>query len=373
MRFVDCVTIHTTAGHGGAGAVAYRREKFVARGGPSGGNGGAGGSVVVVADPNVGTLLDFRYKQRIAAENGSPGGTKLSDGRAGQDAIVKVPVGTIVRDAITGDLVADLSEPDARATAAGGGRGGLGNARFKTSVNQTPSYAQPGEAGEERTITLELKLLADVGIIGFPSVGKSTLISVISNARPKIAAYPFTTLVPNLGLVRWHDYRSFVVADIPGLVEGAHAGRGLGYQFLRHIERCRALVHVVEVTPGEEGRDPIDDFVAINRELALFSTSLAARPQIVALGKMDVPFVSEREPELRAWFEAQGHEFLSFSAATRAGVAELVDAMGRLAAESPAPDVAHFTVADADDRFLEQLDDEAGGVQVEYIFEEEDE
>lgn len=378
MRFVDCVTVHTVAGHGGPGAVAYRREKFVPKGGPSGGNGGRGGSVIIEADQNVGTLIDFRFRQRVAAEDGKPGMGKLSDGRFGKDEIVRVPVGTLVRDAITGELLADLSQPGQRVVAAAGGRGGLGNNNFKTSVNQAPSYAQPGEQGEERTVVLELKLLADVGIIGFPSVGKSTLISVISNARPKIAAYHFTTLTPNLGIVKWHDYKSFVVADIPGLVQGAHEGRGLGYQFLRHIERCRALLHLIEVTPPlegtDDGRDPIGDFEAINHELAAFSESLAERPQVVALGKMDLPFVAAREPELRAHFEGLGYEFIAFSAVTRAGLQGLIDAMGRLATEVPPPDLAHFTVPDADERVLEQFggvgDD---GVVVEYIFEEPEE
>lgn len=376
MRFVDCVTLHTSAGHGGPGAVAWRREKYIAKGGPAGGNGGRGGSVYIEADPNVGTLIDFRYKKRIDAEDGHPGQTKLADGRDGHDQVLRVPVGTLVRDAITGELIADLSEPGQRAVAAAGGRGGLGNARFKTSVNQAPEHAQPGEDGEDRTIILELKLLADIGIIGFPSVGKSTLISVISNARPKIADYHFTTLTPNLGIVRWHDYRSFVVADIPGLIEGAHEGRGLGYQFLRHVERCRALVHVIEVTPSfegaEDGRDPIRDFEVINRELRLFSPSLAERPQVVALGKMDLPFVSERADELRAHFEGLGYEFVTFSAATREGVNALIDVMGRLAAEVPAPDVAHFTVPEADERIMARYAD-GDGIEVEYVLDGDDE
>lgn len=375
MRFVDCVTIHTTAGHGGAGAVAYRREKYVPKGGPAGGNGGKGGSVVIAADSNVGTLIDFRYRRKVVAENGQPGMPKQADGRFGNDEVLRVPVGTLVRDAHTGELIADLAEDGQSVIAAAGGRGGLGNARFRTSVNQTPSYAQPGEPGEERAIVLELKLLADVGIIGFPSVGKSTLISVISNARPKIAAYHFTTLVPNLGIVKWHDYKSFVVADIPGLIEGAHEGRGLGMQFLRHVERCRALVHVVEVTPplegADDGRDPKADFDAINAELEAFSEPLAERPQIVALAKTDLPFAAEREDELRAHFEGLGYEFYAFSAVTRDGLRELTDAMGRMATEVPAPDTAHFTVPEADESFLMGVADD--GVEVEYIIEEPEE
>ncbi len=378
MRFVDCVTLNTTAGHGGAGAVAFRREKYIERGGPFGGNGGDGGSVIFVADPNVGTLIDLRYRKEIAAENGVRGNTKLKDGRDGADIIVRVPVGTIVRDAESGEVIADLTDPGDRIVAAKGGRGGLGNARFKSSINQLPTHAQPGLPGESRPVVLELKLLADIGIIGFPSVGKSTLISVISNARPKIAAYPFTTLQPNLGLVKWHDYRSFIVADVPGLIEGAHEGRGLGIQFLRHIERCRALCHIVEVTPPmegiDDGRDPAADFDAIMTELRRFSPSLAERPQIVGLGKMDLPFVAEREAELRAHFEGLGHRFFAFSAATRAGLKPLVDAMGQLAADTPAPDTVHFTVPepDADVLARARAADGDDGDDVEVVYPSDD-
>lgn len=350
MRFVDSVTIRVAAGHGGAGASTFRREKYVPRGGPSGGNGGRGGHVVLEATSGLGTLLDFRYRREILARNGKGGMSGLKDGLDGEDAVVRVPVGTIVRNAETLELVADLTHDGQRHVIARGGKGGLGNSNFATATNQAPRHAQPGLPGNEMLITLELKLLADVGIMGYPSVGKSTLISVISNARPKIAAYPFTTLVPNLGIVGWRDYRSFVVADIPGLIEGAHEGRGLGYQFLRHIERCRCLLHIIEVTPedGMDGtaRDPLADFEAINRELRLFSEPLASRPQIIGLSKMDLPFVVQREAELRAHFEARGYQFLAFSAATREGIPELIDAMARLADTTPAPDIAHFTVAE---------------------------
>lgn len=348
MRFVDSVTLRVAAGHGGAGAVSFRREKYIPRGGPDGGNGGRGGSVVLEASSSLGTLLDLRYRQQLVAENGRPGMGGLKDGRDGLELLIRVPVGSIVRDATTLELLADLTHDGDRCVVAKGGRGGLGNANFKTAVNQTPRYAQPGLDGEERLVTLELKLLADVGIIGYPSVGKSTLISVISNARPKIAAYPFTTLVPNLGIVAWKNYRSFVVADIPGLIEGAHEGRGLGYRFLRHIERCRALLHIIEVTP-EDGmdsatRDPIADFDAIMGELHLFSPALAQRPQIVALSKMDLPFVQARADELREVITHRGYTFLTFSAATRDGIPELIDAMAQLAMNTPAPDIALFTV-----------------------------
>lgn len=363
MRFVDSVWLKVSGGHGGAGAVAFRREKFVDKGGPVGGKGGRGGSVVLRADENVGTLLDLRYRREIAAKDGKRGGTNLMDGRSGEDIVVHVPVGTLVRDLATDDLLVDLDEHGQTFTIAAGGRGGLGNASFKGSVRQTPRFAQPGEPGEERTILLELKLLADVGIVGFPSVGKSTLISVLSNARPKIADYPFTTLVPNLGIVGWRQEHSFIVADIPGLIPGASEGAGLGHQFLRHVERCRILVHLVEVTPQLEGleddRDPVRDFEVITLELAAFSEALAARPTLVALNKMDLPFVAEREPEIRAWCAERGLPFVAFSAATREGLQPLLDQMGELVLSTPAPDHALFTVAEVPEDVREQAAQEA--------------
>lgn len=342
MRFVDQVEIEISAGNGGPGAVAFRREKFVEFGGPYGGDGGHGGNVIAVADPNISTLLDYRYQRHIRAEHGQPGGTKKMTGKTGEDAIIRLPVGTIVRDLDSGELIADLTEENASVTLAQGGQGGLGNWHFRSATHQTPRYAQPGTEGESRNIGLELKLLADIGIIGYPSVGKSTLISVISNARPKIADYHFTTLVPNLGVVQWHDHQSFVVADIPGLIEGAHEGLGLGHQFLRHVERCRALLHVIEVTPQYDGmeddRDPIEDYHRIQHELRMFSSSLADRPQIIALGKIDLPYVRERVEELRAYFEEQGHTFLTFSSLTRTGLDPLINTLGHLVSTTPAPD-----------------------------------
>lgn len=352
MRFVDQVHIQLSAGNGGAGAVAFRREKYVAFGGPSGGDGGKGGDVILVADNSISTLLDFSYRRHIRAENGRPGGTKNMTGRSGKDAVIPVPVGTIVRDAHTLELIADLAQNEQRVVIAEGGKGGLGNTHFARATHQTPRYAQPGTEGEERHVVLELKLLADIGIIGYPSVGKSTLISVISNARPKIADYPFTTLVPNLGVVRWHDHQNFVVADIPGLIEGAHEGQGLGHQFLRHVERCKALLHVLEVTPQYEGvpsdgRDPIEDFERIQHELSMFSDTLAQRPQIIALSKIDLPHVREREAELREHFEAKGYDFVTFSALTRQGLDELRNKMGELISKTPAPSIEEFTTPDA--------------------------
>lgn len=348
MSFVDFVQFKVEAGHGGPGSVAFRREKFVAYGGPSGGNGGKGGDVILRADENVGTLLDFRYQKLIRAEDGQPGDKDRKDGRDGASVELPVPVGTIVRDAHTLELIADLDTHGERVVIARGGLGGKGNTHFKTSTHQTPRFAQPGLEGEALTVVLELKLLADIGIIGYPSVGKSTVISVISNARPKIAAYHFTTLTPNLGLVQWRDHRSFVVADIPGLVEGASEGVGLGLQFLRHVERCRGLLHVLEITmPFEDvddGRDPIEDFHRLQAELAAYSPSLARRPQIVGLAKADLPWVREAEDELRAYFEGLGHTFVVFSAVTRSGIDELVDAMGRLVESNERPDDEDFTV-----------------------------
>jgi GTP-binding protein len=360
MRFVDCVSLKLIAGHGGAGCVAYRKEKFVSKGGPYGGNGGKGGDIVIVASNNVGTLLDLRYRKIIKAEDGNRGDTKQQHGSQGSTFTLKVPIGTLIRDAHSREIVADLSEEGETFVAARGGRGGLGNAAFKNAVRQTPNFAQPGEPGVECGIILELKLLADIGVIGYPSVGKSTLISVISNARPKIAAYHFTTLAPNLGIVRTSDYRSFVVADIPGLVDGASEGRGLGARFLRHIERCRALVHLVEVQPDgsdDEAREPLRDFDAIMNELRSFSPSLAERPQIVVLPKMDLPWAAAAEPELRAHFEGEGHKFIAISSASRVGIDELIGAMRTLVDTTPAPDAAHFTAPDEDEARIIEEDD----------------
>lgn len=351
MSFVDQVHIEIVAGKGGQGLASFRREKFVEFGGPDGGDGGRGGDVIAVADTSISTLLDFRYRRIIKAENGRPGGPKKMTGKSGKTEIIRVPVGTLIRDAHTLELIADLSVEGDKAILATGGKGGLGNVHFTRATHQAPKYAQPGLEGEERSIVLELKLLADIGIIGYPSVGKSTLISVISNARPKIADYHFTTLTPNLGIVRWHDHQNYVVADIPGLIEGAHEGHGLGHQFLRHIERCRALLHVIEVTMQLEDmpdeRDPIEDFEKIQHELRMFSEALADRPQIVALGKTDLPYVRERAAELREYFESRGYTFVEFSALTRQGLEELVDKMGELIENTPVPDAALFTTPEA--------------------------
>ncbi|HEX7622135.1 MAG TPA: GTPase ObgE [Anaeromyxobacteraceae bacterium] len=331
MKFVDEVRIHVKAGDGGDGAIAWRREKFIPRGGPAGGDGGDGGDVVLAVDPQLMTLLDFRYVREHEARSGQHGLGSDMNGKNGEHLELRVPPGTVVRDAVSGELLADLSEPGQRMILAKGGRGGLGNMNYATSTNQAPRFAQPGTEGEEKDVFLELKLLADVGIVGFPNAGKSTLISRISRARPKIADYPFTTLVPNLGVVGWRDGKSFVVADIPGLIEGAHTGAGLGHQFLRHVERCRVLVHLVDGAAPGEGRSPKADLDAINRELALYSPVLAGKPQIVAVNKIDVP-----EARLNAAALAKAlarrkkgpNQVLALSSVTGEGLDALLDAVG---------------------------------------------
>lgn len=320
--FIDEAEIHVRAGRGGDGIISFRHEKFRPKGGPDGGNGGKGGDVILRADPSVNTLLHLSEQVHYFAENGAPGGPNRRTGRSGEDLIIPVPVGTVVRDARTGELIADLSEPGAEVVVARGGAGGRGNAAFTTSTWQAPRIYERGEPGEERWLKLELKLLADVGIIGFPNVGKSTLISRISAVKPKIAPYPFTTLVPHLGVVRVDEFETFTVVDIPGLIEGAHEGRGLGDRFLRHVERARLLLHMVDLS-GSEGRDPLQDYRVINRELGKFSPELARRPQIVVGNKIDLMQPEEVE-EAVARFRAEGIELLPISAATGAGVPELV-------------------------------------------------
>jgi GTP-binding protein len=325
MKFVDEVRIYVKAGDGGNGAIAFRREKFVERGGPSGGDGGNGGSVVFVADPQLTTLLDFRYQQHHRAKNGENGMGSDCNGRASEDLILKVPSGTLIRDAGSGELLADLSDPGQRYVAAQGGRGGLGNMNFATSTRQTPRFAQEGTKGEERTLILELKLLADVGLLGFPNAGKSTLISRVSRARPKIADYPFTTLVPNLGMVQYKDNLSFVMADIPGLIEGASEGVGLGHQFLRHVERCKVLIHLVDLGAEGEGRDPLRDYEILNRELEKYSSELAKKPQVVAPNKLDLTESRERLEKFTAAMRKRGIAVFPVSCATGEGMQALVD------------------------------------------------
>lgn len=324
--FIDRAKIRIKGGTGGHGVTAFRREKFVPRGGPSGGDGGRGGDVWIVADESLNTLLHLRYNPEHVAERGRHGEGSNRSGREGEDLIVRVPVGTQVFDSETGELLQDLAADQARWLAAKGGRGGFGNAHFATSTNRAPRYHQEGSPGEERELQLELKLLADVGLVGFPNAGKSTLISTISAARPKIADYPFTTLEPNLGVVDLGDYRTFVVADIPGLIEGAHSGAGLGDQFLRHVERTRVLLHLVDVS-NASGRDSLDDYLAVNRELRLYNPQLAERPQIVVATKIDALEEPERLDALRRQAATDNHEFFAISAVANKGVRELVFAI----------------------------------------------
>jgi GTP-binding protein len=327
VHFVDEATIRVKAGAGGNGAIAFRREKFVPKGGPSGGDGGDGASVVLVVDEGLSTLLDFRYRHEFDAPSGDNGANKDRYGRGGEDVVLRVPPGTQVFDEATGVLIGDLRAHGERLVVAQGGKGGRGNMHFATSTDRAPRKAEPGTPGEERSVRLELKLLADVGLLGFPNVGKSSLIARVSAARPKIADYPFTTLVPNLGTVGLSGERSFVVADIPGLIEGAHAGAGLGDRFLRHLDRTRLLVHLLDATAV--GRTPLRDYEAMNRELALYDPALAARPQLVVLNKIDLPDVRKRVKQIAAPFARRGIKLAAISAATGEGTAELLESIWR--------------------------------------------
>ena len=320
--FVDIAKIKIKGGDGGAGAVAFHREKYVAAGGPDGGDGGKGGDVVFVVDDNLATLADFRYKRKYSAPNGEGGKGGRCNGKKGKDLEIKVPRGTIIREANSKAVMADMSKTE-RFVAAKGGKGGWGNIHFATSTRQVPRFAKPGTPGEEWEVSLELKLLADVGLVGYPSVGKSSLISVVSQAKPKIGDYHFTTLVPNLGVVSMGEGSSFVIADIPGLIEGASEGVGLGHQFLRHIERCRMLIHIVDVS-GSEGRNPIDDFEKINEELVKFNPELAQRPMIVAGNKIDMAEPEQIE-EFKNYVNSKGYEYYSICAPICEGTKELMN------------------------------------------------
>ena len=333
--FIDEVRILVKAGDGGNGCLAFRREKYVPRGGPSGGDGGRGGDVTMVASEHENTLLKFRYNPEHTAQRGRHGEGSNRTGAEGRSIEVEVPVGTIVYDEATGERLYDFTHAGERFTVARGGRGGKGNARFATSTHQAPTEHQPGSPGEEKRLRLELKLLADVGLVGFPNAGKSTLISRISAARPKIADYPFTTLEPNLGVVELPDYRSFVVADIPGLIEGAHLGHGLGVQFLRHIERTRLLVHLVDVSESS-GRDPVHDFETVMEELASFSPQLVEKPMIVAASKMDIAQDPARVEALRRHAAERGLAYFEISSATGLGIEKLKFAMAERVLAAPA-------------------------------------
>ena len=321
--FIDKARIYVEAGNGGDGMSSFRREKFVEKGGPNGGNGGRGGNVILRADTSLNTLIDFRYKRKFIAKSGDRGGVSNMTGHRGEDVIIKVPLGTVVRDDETNIMIADLTEDGQEFVAAKGGRGGKGNACYATSTKRAPTFAEKGEPGTKGWLRLELKLLADVGLVGYPSVGKSSIISRVSAARPEIAAYHFTTLTPVLGVVRLNEEQSFVLADIPGLIEGAAEGVGLGHDFLRHIERTKVLLHVVDVS-GCEGRDPIEDFEKINHELEAYSAKLARRKQLVVANKMDLPDSADNFVILKEYVEEKGYEIMPVSAATGEGLQELM-------------------------------------------------
>lgn len=322
--FIDKAKIYIKAGDGGDGRVSFRREKYVPNGGPDGGDGGNGGSVILVADESMRTLMDFRYKRKHIAENGEMGGANNRYGKSGENLYIKVPVGTIIYDEETKRALGDLRHDGQELIIARGGKGGKGNAHFATSTRQAPRFAQPGEKGEEIWIELELKLIADVGLVGFPNVGKSTLLSVVTAARPKIANYHFTTLSPNLGVVELDSGRSFVMADIPGLIEGAHQGVGLGHDFLRHVERTKVIIHVLDVS-GIEGRDPVEDFRKINDELKLYSEKLASKPQVIACNKMDIPGSEENFERVRLFLSGEGYDIFPISGATKMGIKPMLD------------------------------------------------
>ena len=321
--FIDTARIYIKAGDGGNGVISFRREKYVAYGGPDGGDGGKGGDVIFIADPNLSTLLDFKYKKRYIAQNGENGRGKNQYGKNGEDLYIKVPVGTLIINDETGEIIADLVKPNQKAIVLRGGKGGRGNAKFATPTLKTPRFAESGEKGKEMWVRLELKLLADVGLIGFPNAGKSTLLASCTRAKPKIANYPFTTLTPNLGVVE-HKGKSFVMADIPGLIEGAHRGEGLGHDFLRHIERTKMLIHVVDVS-ASEGRDPIEDFEKINEELKLYSERLLTLSQIVAANKIDIQSGKENFPAFEKEIKKRGYEVYPISALTKEGIDKLLD------------------------------------------------
>lgn len=322
--FSDSAKIYIKAGDGGDGAVTFHREKYVAAGGPDGGDGGKGGNVVFVADKNINTLINFRHKRKYIAENGGSGRDAKRNGKNGEHLYVHVPVGTIVRDAESELVICDLKHDGEEFVVARGGIGGWGNTHFATAVRQVPKFSKPGAPGDEREVLLELKLIADVGLLGFPNVGKSTFLSIVSDAKPKIANYHFTTLQPNLGVVSMGDENSFVIADIPGIIEGAHEGVGLGHEFLRHVERTKLLLHIVDVS-GVEGRDPIEDFDTINRELKLYSKKLAEKRQIILANKSDIPGFEENFELFKAEMEQRGYKVFPISAATKKGISEVLN------------------------------------------------
>jgi len=383
--FVDKAILNLKAGDGGNGIVSFRKEKYVPDGGPDGGDGGGGANIIAQVDQNLRTLMDFRYKKIYKAPAGRHGSKKKSTGKTGDDLIIMVPPGTIIKDNATGKIIADLMEHGERRIIAKGGRGGRGNYHFTTPVRQAPTFAEQGKVGQEREVTLELKMIADVGLVGYPNVGKSTLLSTTTKAKPKIANYHFTTLVPNLGVVEEVKGRSFVMADIPGLIEGAHEGIGLGHEFLRHVERTRVIIHVVDVS-GIEGRTPIEDFQQINHELEKYNEKLAGRVQVVVGNKTDIAFETTLEDEFRAYIEEQGLNYFSISAATGNGVKALMlhvtelldtieieplfDEADLLIVEDEEytmDDTIHYTVEEMEDSDEEELVYVAVGVRLERL------
>ncbi|HOL92647.1 MAG TPA: GTPase ObgE [Clostridiales bacterium] len=321
--FIDRAKIYIKAGDGGNGIVSFRREKYVPAGGPDGGDGGKGGDIVFEVDEGLRTLIDFRYRRKYIAGSGDNGGPAKRTGKSGEDLVIRVPPGTVIRDAETGRILADMVEPGQRTVVARGGKGGAGNWHFATPTRQIPNFAKPGDPGEEYTVELELKMVADVGLVGFPNAGKSTLLSKVTAAKPKIADYPFTTLEPNLGVVRVDEGASFLLEDIPGLIEGAHRGVGLGFDFLRHVERCKMFLHIVDVA-GVDGRDPVEDFEKINEELRLYDPKLAERYQVVAANKIDLPQGKENLERFTREVEAKGYKVFPISAASNTGVWQLM-------------------------------------------------
>ncbi len=363
MQFIDRSKISVRAGDGGRGKSSFRREKFVPKGGPDGGDGGKGGDIVLEVDENINTLLNFRFNRKFTADNGGAGDRKQQFGRGAEDCIIKVPQGTLVKDAVTGEILADLTELGQRAVVAKGGRGGRGNAKFKSASRRAPTFAEFGEPGESRELLLELKLLADVGLVGYPSVGKSSLIAAVSSARPEIADYHFTTLTPVLGVVTLGYEKSFVMADIPGLIEGAADGVGLGHDFLRHIERTKLILHIVDAA-AVDGRNPVDDFKKINVELKRYSEKLSKRPQILVANKIDLPQAKENLPALETLAAQEGLEFFAISAAAHENLDALINFVGKqldeLVPEVETVDaVKIFDVAKDDDPVIIERNDAA--------------
>ena len=354
--FIDKARIFVKAGNGGNGAVSFRREKYVPAGGPDGGDGGRGANIIMVADTGLRTLMDFKYKKKYSAQNGEDGSKKKRAGKNGEDLILSVPEGTVIRDEKTGLIIADLKKAGDQAVVARGGYGGKGNQHFANAVRQAPAFAKSGTDGQERWITLELKMIADVGLLGFPNVGKSTFLSVVTSAKPKIANYHFTTLTPNLGVVQTRHGESFVIADIPGIIEGAADGVGLGHDFLRHVERTKVLVHIVDIS-GIEGRDPIDDFEKINEELRLYNERLSTRPQLVVANKSDLLFDESIYENFKKTMEEKGYEVFKMSAATRDGVDQVIDRVSQLLNE-----VEEVELVSQEEMYRPELDvyDEAG-------------